>query len=1207
MPSTFRIGNRGAAEALPDSGPPRGKNSSFAQKACTFALVALLLLAGLAPAVAGAQQAGHGRSAKAALNPEFAVYQQLHGGQRQTGQALGTVNIENGAGSTGLKPHPVGLSHLAGKRLSDTIARDGKSGAAAVSDPANGALPASYDLRQQGKVTGVRDQGSSGSCWAFGTLASLESFLLPAEAADFSENNLKNTHGFDWGPNDGGNGFISVAALTRWTGPVNETADPYDPLSTASPVLPPAKHVQDVYFIPPRSGSLDNANAKAALLAYGALYVTYYADGSSEYYNSRNSSYYYTGRQWPNHAVAIVGWDDSYSRFNFSATPAGDGAFIVKNSWGTGWGDGGYFYVSYYDTVFGKDQGDGLMAFTAGPADNFDHVYQHDWYGLTENWGFGSDTAYFAANYTATGRQVLEAAGFYVAQASSDYTVKVYVDGALEQTSSGTIGVPGYRTVHLDDGVPVEAGQAFRVEVRLRTPGFDYPVPIESRYDGYDSGAAANVSESFFSGDGVAWYDTVTDAPGGAAPDADVCLKAYASDEGLFEFSQPAYTASESDGAATITVTRDVAGWPASVNYSAGPGTATARDFTPGSGTLHFGAGETSKSFSVPITGDLLLEGPETVALALSGATNLSQIGSQGNAALTIADTQTPPAVIPAQLAFAASEKDGSLGVIDVSNGTVLARLDAGEAPYGVAVSPGGAFAYATDNATGKLWQIDARNLSRLRSVQVGSQPHGLAICPDGSTAAVALSGEGEVALVDLRSMAVLRRAGVGSGPEAAAFSPDGSLVYVTNRDSGDVSVVNAESGQTSTVSAGVGPTGVCAAPDGRVYVANSGSANLTVLGTDGSTASIPLAGQPGDIRITPDGTRACVAFPEADRLGIIGLWSGDIVSQVAVPAPGSLAVAPDGQALYAAEVRGCNITAIHVQDGTVTGTIRATNNTTGLAFGPAYQPPETEFASSTFAVNHDDGNLTVTLNRRGCLDRPANLSLAASGGNASAGVDYGALPGQVLFAPGQSVAAFNVTLASGAAGYRTLELSLSSPDSSTAIGANATAAGSISDRLITVSYHLNPGWNLLSLPVTPQNTSLTSVLPPEVMPHVRIVWYLDNSNPGAPTWKAYRPTQSTNTLTELRDGMGFWIKAYNETDFRVTGTVPASGDVVLNQGWNMVGSRDLSTHTPAELYGSYYITWGYDSGTWYSYKPSRSTNTLAEIKPGSGYYVKIK
>jgi C1A family cysteine protease len=89
--------------------------------------------------------------------------------------------------------------------------------------------PVSYDLRTYGHVTPVKDQGAAGSCWAFGTYGALESSILVAggAATDLSENHLKNYHGFDWGPTEGGNFYISEAYLSRWDGPASEADDPY--------------------------------------------------------------------------------------------------------------------------------------------------------------------------------------------------------------------------------------------------------------------------------------------------------------------------------------------------------------------------------------------------------------------------------------------------------------------------------------------------------------------------------------------------------------------------------------------------------------------------------------------------------------------------------------------------------------------------------------------------------------------------------------------------------------------------------------------------------------------------------------------------------------------------------------------------------------------------------------------------------------------
>jgi len=65
---------------------------------------------------------------------------------------------------------------------------------------------------------------------------------------------------------------MSTAYFARWSGPVTEADDPYNPSSSTSPLnLPVQKHVQDVYFIPERGGSLDNDNIKWALTTYGGI------------------------------------------------------------------------------------------------------------------------------------------------------------------------------------------------------------------------------------------------------------------------------------------------------------------------------------------------------------------------------------------------------------------------------------------------------------------------------------------------------------------------------------------------------------------------------------------------------------------------------------------------------------------------------------------------------------------------------------------------------------------------------------------------------------------------------------------------------------------------------------------------------------------------------------------------------------------------
>ena len=451
----------------------------------------------------------------APLNPEFLTYINSWKDGTRSSNTLGGYNL-------GKLPPSVNMSYLSGQKIplaqSSGLARTGTW------------YPESYDLRDMGKVTPIKAQGACGSCWAFATYGALESSLLPAETWNFSENNLKNTHGFDNLPCQGGNMYISAAYLARWSGPVNASDDPYDAHSDSSPAnLTVQKHVQDIYFIPDRSGPLDNDNLKWAVMNYGAVHTGMTWD--SAYYNKTFHTYYYNGNTTPGHDVAIVGWNDSFDKNKFPTTPPGDGAFIVKNSWGTSWGEDGYFYVSYYDSKIGIWEGLASAVYITEPTSNYDHVYQYDPLGWVNSGGSGngSDTEWFANVFNATQNEQLAAVSFYTEAINSQYEIYVYKDPESGPTSqdryiepTGTIPVPGYHTIQLSTKVPLTLGHKFSVAVKLRTPGYDYPVAMEGRVPGYSSRAAANTGQSYISTNGTTWDDLTNHFENGT-----VCLKAF--------------------------------------------------------------------------------------------------------------------------------------------------------------------------------------------------------------------------------------------------------------------------------------------------------------------------------------------------------------------------------------------------------------------------------------------------------------------------------------------------------------------------------------------------------------------------------------------------------------------------------------------------------------------------------------------------------
>ena len=419
----------------------------------------------------------------------------------------------------GLVPEPVDLSLLRGVGDAPRVARE--------------ALPSSYDLRALGRLTPVRDQGILGTGWAFATFASMESCLLPGETRDFSEDHIVLTSGFDSGGDPygaGGNVAKATAYLTRWGGPVDEAADAYGDSSTP-PGLTVQKHVQDVLYIPGGSSGADTASIKDAVMTYGALHTAICWESAS-YLPAQKSFFDSDSGSQTNHAVAIVGWDDTFAASRFASTPAGNGAWLVRNSWGPGWGDGGYFWVSYYDAHCGRSNV--LNAAFLGVATrDYDEVYSYDPLGWVYSIGYAFETAWAANVFTATRGQAISAVGFFAPVPGTTYAVYVGgvnadgTPGVLTAKGSGTISTPGFRTIEFSSAHWVPRGSRFAVAVRLTTPGLDYPIACEAAVTDYSSAAQASLGESFLRGAaGEPWGDLTS-----FDPTANVCLKAYGAND----------------------------------------------------------------------------------------------------------------------------------------------------------------------------------------------------------------------------------------------------------------------------------------------------------------------------------------------------------------------------------------------------------------------------------------------------------------------------------------------------------------------------------------------------------------------------------------------------------------------------------------------------------------------------------------------------
>jgi len=415
---------------------------------------------------------------------------------------------------------------------------------------ASSPIPSSYDTRKDGKgLTSVKDQNPYGTCWAHATIGCLETWQLVAGKGtfDYSENNLANLHGRDIPFSKGGNGDFASAYLLRWSGPVLEANDPYPNVGGSPSNLEPVLHVQNVKWIPARSSPTDNAVIKKAVMKYGAVYASYYHEPSasggvdlgtkSAYWNPSEGAYYRSSYHTANHAVCIVGWDDNYSAGKFSTRPPADGAFLIKNSWGTGFGKSGYkgfCWISYYDAgLAGKDGQDSETSYVFADTeavDNYDDIYQYDPLGLVTTYGYYGGSCYGAALFVAREDVSPAAVGIYLPEPYAKYEISVYEGCAAGQPTSGTkIGsasgnageFAGYQTIPVDLSGTVAKGARFSAVVKVTTASTPQ-LAIEYPISNYSSKATANSGETFISDDGASWTDFTAERA-----KASFCCKVY--------------------------------------------------------------------------------------------------------------------------------------------------------------------------------------------------------------------------------------------------------------------------------------------------------------------------------------------------------------------------------------------------------------------------------------------------------------------------------------------------------------------------------------------------------------------------------------------------------------------------------------------------------------------------------------------------------
>jgi len=378
-----------------------------------------------------------------------------------------------------------------------------------------------FDWRESGKVTHVQDQNPCGACYAFASLANFESKLLIDGAGtwDFSENNAKECD-FYAGSCSGGN-FYRMASYFSQKGTVLESCDPYVPADVPCTTgCPYQKTVLDWRVI--SGDSVPDTNVlKNYIMTYGPVYTTIYAGSYSNAWQREFSAYdgsytlYYTGSGTPNHAVLIVGWDDSLSH------QGGSGGWIVKNSWGTDWGgtcgygtEGGYFTIAYGSASIGKSS-----SFIYDWQNYQGDILYYDEGGWTVQWGTGSTTLWGLAKYYPPSNTNVTRVEFWTTDTTTDVDVYLYDDfsggslsNLLAQKLNNSFAEPGYHSVALDSPVPVSAGNDVVAVVKFTNASYKYPVAADNQ-------GPHETGRTYVSSNGTSWTDL------GSAKSDDVAIR----------------------------------------------------------------------------------------------------------------------------------------------------------------------------------------------------------------------------------------------------------------------------------------------------------------------------------------------------------------------------------------------------------------------------------------------------------------------------------------------------------------------------------------------------------------------------------------------------------------------------------------------------------------------------------------------------------
>ena len=398
--------------------------------------------------------------------------------------------------------------------------------------------PGTYNANEERFVTDVKNQRNTSLCWAFSLASNLETSLLTRgqKYYDLSEEQLA----YFWAnrvndplgntPNDKitrtqsnyhgtGNGRVASFFLSTWSGMTTEEKVPFQSSAVTWPdslAYDTSAYMEDAIF-----SQYTVERTKQLLMEYNSVSAMIYM--LDNYYYPDTASYSCPQSGLVNHAVTIVGWDDTYSKENFPSASGvnNDGAWIVKNSYGKNWGKNGYFYLSYEDKSITN-----LVSNTAVTTPAYPNNYFYDgaaagtvtFPGNTINNGYYVSNIFKATAGNGKDEELVEIVTA-VPQDNTDFQIQVYTD--LKNTSDPTSGTPAYaepvdytqplagiHTIHLNTPVKIPQGTFYSVVIRIPDGSNKFYVEkTTTSTSWFTATAGIDPDQSFFSTSGKKWYD----------------------------------------------------------------------------------------------------------------------------------------------------------------------------------------------------------------------------------------------------------------------------------------------------------------------------------------------------------------------------------------------------------------------------------------------------------------------------------------------------------------------------------------------------------------------------------------------------------------------------------------------------------------------------------------------------------------------------